>query len=150
MIRGVRFRIPNKWASFLQLIFDEISVENYFWLLRDDDVHSNPHESEWLFNQKYYDGLEFERIIAHEKYYILALGLIAFPSESGEDVYDYASFMKSTAEFFVLIFDNIYVNIFAKNEETLKLFEKSANKHEFEDIEYFGEDSGWFDCEWTA
>jgi hypothetical protein len=123
MIRGIRYKIPNENSGYLRLIFDGISLEDYFWCLRNNDVHLK--NNDVLFKHDAYDGSEFKKTIEQDEYYMVFLGLLAFPSQTNENVYDYSSFMNSTAVFFVMIVDCIFVDVYIKDAETLALFRKA-------------------------
>jgi len=148
MIRGVRFKIPNEFGSFLRQIFDGIAVENYFWRLRDNDTFASPIES--FFSGETYSGLEFKKMIERDNYYIVHLGLFAFPKKSDEEIYDYSSYLSSSAKLFLQITDCEFVDIYVKEEETLALLHEAAKKHEFTQIKFFTEENARYNEDLSA
>jgi len=149
MIRAISYKLPNKWSNLLVQVFDEVPVEDYDWQLRDMDVYIHPYGSGWLFNHETYNGCEFKRLVECNKYYILALGLIASTVQSDEKVHDLESFSQSTANFALLIYDSIYVQVYVKDDEMYEMFHRAAIKHEFSSIRELPQDEFWH-TEWTA
>jgi len=150
MMRGIRFELPNDQENFLEKNLENFDISNLFWqVLFSDTFTRTASKNDECLRKGDYDGLEFKKIMAKNNY-IVHLGLLASSIKIEENVHDYASFMNSTAEFFVAIVDSIFVDVYAKNMETLAQFEKAARKHGFTNIEYFTAENDFFPGEWTA
>ena len=150
MIRGIRFHIPNEWGSLLPLVFDGIAIENYFWRIFDNDTyhHVANIKDKGIFEREAYHGLEFKKIIEQPRYYVITLGLLALPEETDEEVYDYESFLNSSAKFFVQIGDCELVSVFTKDEETIEVFRAIAERHSFKNIELITKENDYYKRGW--
>jgi len=152
-MRGIKFEIPNEWGSFLSLILESIPVERYYWRLLDMDVYTENMsgvydeargiyvrgDSPDFIERDFYSGTELAKIINHDYYYIVFLGLIAFPFGPGHLFDNYQDFLKSNATFCIIINDSSDVFVYVKDEVTLSQLQKNAEKHHFTSVELIDE-----------
>ena len=146
MIRGIRFELPNERENSLERILDNFDISKLFWrvLFSDTFMRAGSRDDEKHLKCSDFMGIEFKEIVEKNRNYIIHLGILAFPTESKEEVCDYQTFLNSSAEFFVAIIDSILVDIYVKEKGTLELFEKAAQKHGFAETEFFTEENDRF------
>ncbi len=138
MIRGIRFTGPNKWYSTLKLITKDIDIKKYFWFIVDKDVMG---DNDNYFDCDLYNGEVFERIIQNENCYAISINLQVFPNENDvERIHNNSDFQRSKCEIIILIDDNIYIYIYAKDKENIEIIKKNAETNGFKDIRYITDD----------
>lgn len=134
---GIRFEIKNEWDSILNKIFYEVDFSECVWKIVEDDVHGK--ELDRFFSKDEYSNDEFMKIIK-EEHYPVALNLQMFlKSKMGENVYSYNEFLKSSCQLVLIIVDNIFVDIYAKNENVLKKIHDNAVHFGFTDVIYIND-----------
>ena len=135
MIRGIRFKIPNKWGALLSDILQGISYDRYIWKINEDQVYTE--DNNFLFTNKALSGPLFKKHISTVPYYTVFINLQAFSSDHDLcEIHCYDEFIHSTCEFAVFICDNIFVDIYVKSQSDLELFHKNALEHHFTKIEF--------------
>ena len=70
MIRGIQFKIPNKWGYMLKDILKNIDLADYDFEINDDNeiwMENN----EQLFVEDIIDGEDFNKLICQNPYYII-------------------------------------------------------------------------------
>lgn len=134
---GISFKIKNEWDTILNKIFYEMDFSECVWKIVDDDVHGK--ELDMFFSKDEYSNDEFMEIIK-EKHYPVALNLQMFlKSKMVENVYSYNEFLKSSCQLVLNIVDNIFVDIYAKNENVLKKIHNNAVNFGFMDVSYIND-----------
>lgn len=131
---GISFKIKNEWDTILNKIFYEMDFSEYVWKIVDDDVHGK--ELDMLFSKDEYSNDEFMEVI-REEHYPVALNLQMFlKSKMIENVYSYNEFLKSSCQLVLNIVDNIFVDIYVKNDDILKKIYDNAVNFGFMDVSY--------------
>lgn len=134
---GISFKIKNEWDTILNKIFYEMDFSEYVWKIVDDDVHGK--ELDMFFSKDEYSNDEFMEIIK-EEHYPVALNLQMFlKSNIGENVYSYNEFLNSSCQLVLMIVDNIFVDIYAKNDDVLKKIHDNATCFGFTDVSYIND-----------
>ncbi|MCL2136436.1 MAG: DUF2691 family protein [Coriobacteriia bacterium] len=135
MIKGVTFLIPQATTDMLRQILENINVEGYFWrnIVEQDEVWNA--SGERYLDEESYDGKAFKELIQQD-HYIIFIKLQAYFAEGDYDnISYYEDFVLSDCQIVVLIFDNINVHIYTKDEGVAKsLYENAVQR--FEEVEY--------------
>lgn len=140
MIRGIKFKIPNEYDSFINKILDGINKDKYYWKIDEDQVFFI--EDDFLFSTDIYNGRDFSRIISQPSYYVVFLNLQAFPIGSDfNEIQDYSDFLKSNCELIVLISDCIFVSIYSKNKNVIKTINLNVQINNFDEISYITDEN---------
>lgn len=140
MIRGIRFKLPNVYDSFINKILNGINKDKYIWKIDEDQVFING--GDFLFSTDIYNGQDFKRIISHPSYYTVFINLRAYPIGTVfDEVKDYNVFLKSNCELIVLITDSTFVDIYSKNRADIEMINLNAQKNNFTEIEYITDEN---------
>ncbi len=141
MIRGIQFKIPNKWGYMLKDILKNIDLADYDFEINDDNeiwVENN----EQLFVEEIIDGEDFNKQISQNPYYIIFANIhiykIGFKISK---IKTYKEFLDSECEIIILIIDSINVCIYMKDKEKLDKIELNAKKNKFKNIEYITDEN---------
>lgn len=131
---GIKFKVPNTYDNVLYKILNNILCENCVWKIDEDEVLDE--NNNFLFDNEIYSDIEFNKIIKSEKYYPIFLNLQLYNNDGiMSNIVDYKDFINSDCKLILFIVDNIYVEIYSKDEHYLKLIEKNAHENNFFDIE---------------
>ena len=131
---GIKFKVPNTYDNILYKILNNILCENCVWKIDEDEVLDE--NNNFLFDNEIYSDIEFNKIIRSEKYYPIFLNLQLYNNDGiMSNIVDYKDFINSDCKLILFIVDNIYVEIYSKDEYYLKLIEKNAHENNFFDIE---------------
>ena len=141
MIRGIQFKIPNKWGYMLKDILKNIDLADYDFEINDDNeiwMENN----EQLFVEDIMDGEDFNKRISQNPYYIIFANIHIYKTGSKiSKIKTYKEFLDSECEIIILIIDSMNVCIYAKDEEKLDKIELNVKKNEFENIEYITDEN---------
>lgn len=134
-MRGIEFKIPNLYGSFISDILNGISVEQYVWKISEDEAYLNMEKS--LFLTEVLTGQDFKETICYPSYYIVFANLQAYPNGSDlNELNTYEDFLKSSCEIVILITDSIFVEIYAKDEKIINKIKYNAEQCDFKEIRY--------------
>lgn len=135
MIIGVRFNIPNQYGKIISDIFDDVYIKQYNWKVFDSEVICQNDHNEDLFQSKIYNSNQFLRLISETEYYVVFLGLCAFPDGKViTNINNYKDFVGSDCEICMFITDCIFVDIYANSFEIIEKIKSNAEKNGFERI----------------
>ena len=130
MLRGISFQVPNKWGMLLLDMLQGIAYDNYIWKIKDSEVYTKG--GDFLFATETLSGKLFKEHISTDPYYMVFANLQAFPNHDDIcEIKDYSDFTHCACEFIVLVSDNIFVDIYSKKQNEIKLLHKNALKHKF-------------------
>lgn len=133
MYRGINFKVPNQWGTLLFDILHGTSYDNFTWKIVEDEVYVTG--GNFLFTSDTLNGQSFKKIISSDPYYVVFANLQAFPNENAIcEINNYSDYMNSECEIVILVCDNIFVDIYTKNQHDIELLEKNALKHGFSEI----------------
>lgn len=123
IIRGIRFKIPNAYDSYLALILDGINIKKYIWKVSEDEVYVNGIND--LFPCEIINGIEFEKLIQTPSYYVVFVNLEAFTDrENLCPISNYEEFLESSCNIVLLVTDNIFVDIYIKEMHEIGIIKK--------------------------
>lgn len=88
-----------------------------------------------------YSNLEFKKIISQESYYTVFTNIKLYEKEDNVIIRSHADFLRSSCILILLITDNIFVEIYSKNEDVLKTIHENAKKNRLHDISYITENN---------
>lgn len=129
---GIRFEIPNEFNQFLNDILENIEFKDCLWKIETDDIIKNSEES--LFDQEIYKDPEFRKIISSNIYYITFANLQCYTSNNFLEIRTYENFLKSDCYMLLIIVDNTFVDIYAKDSQILNKIRQNAIKYSFKNI----------------
>jgi hypothetical protein len=134
MIRGIRFKIPNKYFHPLEEMMFDINIEKYIWTITDNQVFKKG--GDFLFKEDNYSGTDFKEIIIHDIYYMVFANIKAFLDNSDiSEITDFHDFMRSKCQMVIICCDAEFVEIYCKNLDDLEIIKKNALKNNYQGIE---------------
>ncbi|TCI33508.1 MULTISPECIES: DUF2691 family protein [unclassified Exiguobacterium] len=139
MRRGVSFKIPNNYGTYLLEILKPIELSRYMWFILGEESYTvrDDELSELLFHEPtVMDGEAFGDLISQDQHYLIFLNLKAFPAGPVTDVETYEAFLDSPCEFALLIVDSTFVDIYCKNQRMIESFYDHALSCEFKEVAY--------------
>ena len=134
------FKIPNEYGNYLKQILNNINNDNYIWKVTEDEVYT-PNNTDYLFPQEknMLENIEFMEIISQESYYTFFVNIQVYNKEDKTTIDTYADFLKSSCILILLITDSKFVEVYAKDENILKIIYENASENQFSDIQYIEE-----------
>jgi len=141
MIRGVYFLRPVMDNALFQIL-KGINIKEYCWhnIASQDEVYEIDYKDDF-FKENYYDGESFFQCI-QEDHYVDFVKMQAY-FEGGEffDIHTFEEFKESECQLLLLVYDEEYVEIFAKSQEVIsRLYEQAVANHCTE-IEYITDEN---------
>ena len=131
---GMKFKIPNEYGNYLKQILDKIDSDNYTWKIEEAEVYKV--ELTDLFTMDKYSNYDFKKIISQDRYYTVFTNIKLYEKEDKTIIRNYEDFLNSTCILILLVTDNIFVDIYSKSENILKIIYENALKNKFTDISY--------------
>ena len=131
---GMKFKIPNEYGNYLKQILDKIDSDNYTWKIEEAEAYKV--ELTDLFTMDKYSNYDFKRIISQDRYYTVFTNIKLYENEDRTIIRNYEDFLNSTCILILLITDNIFVEIYSKSENILKIIYENALENKFTDISY--------------
>ena len=131
---GMKFKIPNEYGNYLKQISDKIDSDNYTWKIEEAEVYKV--ELTDLFTMDKYSNYDFKKIISQDRYYTVFTNIKLYEKEDKTIIRNYEDFLNSTCILILLVTDNIFVEIYSKSENILKIIYENALKNKFTDISY--------------
>lgn len=130
---GLKLKIENKYDTFLGKIFKDIAFENVFWRVVNQEVLVE--KGKEFFTKEIYSVSEFENLINLKKYYPVFLTLQLY-NQNGKirDIKNYNNYFDSDCILILYIIDNIFVEIYSKNQDYLKNIKQNALKNNLTNI----------------
>ena len=137
---GIKFKVPNTYDNVLFKIFSNIASQNGFWKLYEEEIIF-PNNSFNLDNDIYSDA-DFREIISSKFYYPIFLNLQFYKQGSTTTlINNYCDFLNSDCELILFITDNVYVEIYSKNEKTLEKINENVVNNKFQNVININDDS---------
>ncbi len=141
MIRGLTFKIQNEYSNFLARILRNIDISKYYWSISEDEIF-NKLNNEFLFNNDKYNGIEFEKIINGNIYYIIFANIKAYLIETEyEDILNYDDFIKSNCQMIILCYDSEFIEIYCKDLSEIEIIKENARQISIGEIEYITDEN---------
>ena len=118
-------------------IFHGIDCSNFRWKIEDEEVLGE--HVEFFFDKTDYSNNEFQNMI-QKKHYPIFLNLQMYYKNSDvNEINNYDQFLISSCQLIIFIVDNVFVEIYAKNQTILERILKNAVDFDFSNIEYINE-----------
>lgn len=134
---GIKFLIKNEYDIILNKIFHGIDCSNFRWKIEDEEVLGE--HVEFFFDKTDYSNNEFQNMI-QKKHYPIFLNLQMYYKNSDvNEINNYDQFLISSCQLIIFIVDNVFVEIYAKNQTILERILKNAVDFDFSNIEYINE-----------
>lgn len=148
MKRGISFRIPNEYGSFLGEVLKPFDTTAYNWRVRGEKSYfvDRGMLGEQLFPEEIngLDGVQLKGILEDNKYYLIFADLKAYAK--GMNVVDikmYENFLDSDCQLVLLVIDSIYIAIYCKDKVELESLYHNANTRGFADVQYTTDDNDY-------
>lgn len=122
--------------QFLRLILDGVPIENYIWKFVNDDIYPLPVlDNSSLFNKQIVDGHDFSQKISTNSYQVISCNIQAFSMEKDiTDLRTYEDYLNSKCQIVVVVIDNQFVDILAKDKTIVEQVYRNAVKNCFQNI----------------
>ena len=134
---GIKFLIKNEYDIILNKIFHGIDCSNFRWKIEDEEVLGE--HVEFFFDKTEYSNNEFHNMI-QQKHYPIFLNLqMDYKNSDVNEINNYDQFLISSCQLIIFIVDNVFVEIYAKNQTILERILKNAVDFDFSNIEYINE-----------
>ncbi len=141
MIRGVCFKVSQTFDSkVLYEILSCLKVENYSWynISSQNEVWLDRNGNYAITNASY-NGEEFLRAI-DICCYVIFLKLQAYlDTHKHQEIHNYKEFLESDCQLLLLIHDCEFVEIYAKDYNTVDILFKNALKNNYKNVEFITE-----------
>ena len=116
-------------------------MEQYVWKISEDQVYLR---RKILFLSEVLNGQNFKETISCPSYYAVFANLQAYPIGSEfNELNSYEDFLKSSCEIAMFICDNIFVDIYVKDENIINTIKYTAEQCDFKEIDYITDEN---DC----
>jgi len=145
MQRGVSFKLPNEYGTFLGDVLKPIDIASFSWRIGDVESYQiiDNELCEALFpeDKKTIEGTSLKNIIENGSYYIIFADLQAYPKGKITEINTYEEFVESNCELVLLVVDSYYATIYCKDKDKLKLLFKNAQDYAFKDVAYITDEN---------
>ena len=92
-----------------------------------------------FFDKTYYSNNEFQNMIQKEHYPVHLNIQMYYKNSDVNEINNYDQFLISSCQLIIFIVDNVFVEIYAKNQTILERILKNAVDFDFSNIEYINE-----------
>ena len=121
---GIKFEIENEYSNFLEKILEDIGI----------DV-TIPENGMNIFLDDIYSNDEFQKMIGIKRYYTVFANIQLYDKSINLiDINTYEDFMNSDCQLILFVTDNIFVDIYANNDEMLDKIYQNAKKYNFDNM----------------
>ena len=140
MKRGISFKLPNEYGTFLGDILKPIDISSFSWRIGEVETYQiiNNELCEALFpeDKEIIEGIALKKLLENNSYYVIFADLQAYPKGKITEINTYEEFAESNCELVLLVVDSYYATIYCKDKAKLELLFKNAQDYAFEDVEY--------------
>lgn len=141
MKNGVFLVLKNQWGNILRDLLAGIPVDDYCWRISQTQIidHADDDAGKDLPYEAVLSGKELASYYTDvEDYLLLFCVLFAFPdADSIVDLVLPQDYVKSDCEITILIYDARYVEVYAKDDDTLKKFLQNIAAIQTEAVKYY-------------
>ena len=134
---GIKFLIKNEYDIILNKIFHGIDCSNFRWKLEYEEVLGE--HGKFFFDKTDYSNNEFQNMIQKEHYPVHLNIQMYYKNSDVNEINNYDQFLISSCQLIIFIVDNVFVEIYAKNQTILERILKNAVDFDFSNIEYINE-----------
>ena len=135
---GIKFRIPNKYNTFLGKILENTFFDNEYWNIIGSEVYKEDGNN--LFGKEINYSNEVKNIITSENYYVIFVTMQLYDDKNEiTDIKGYNDYLNSNCKLLMTIVDNEFVNIFSKQEELLEKIKSNVQKYNFRSFKYIND-----------
>lgn len=138
LLKGLEFLIENEFDNILYKILNNLPSQNCIWQVTEDEVYkreSNLHYEDF-FEKSLYNNEEFIKCIEKECYLVFCNIQMYKNNSIINKIETVEDFYNSNCEMIILITDNIYVEIYAKEEIYLSIIKDNLKKIGIRNIGY--------------
>lgn len=118
-MRGIEFKIPNKYGMFLKDILQGIDDNSSKWIVSKEEVLQKGAEP--LFTKEEYSEKEFKNLISVSNYYLIFLHLSRILPDGTKDLD-------------LIIIDNIFVGVYSDKQYLLEKIKTNCENNGYEDL----------------
>ena len=135
---GIKFRIPNKYNTFLGKLLENTFFDNEYWNIIGSEVYKEDGNN--LFEKEINYSNEVKNIITSENYYVIFVTMQLYDDKNEiTDIKGYNDYLNSNCKLLMTIVDNEFVNIFSKQEELLEKIKSNVQKYNFRSFKYIND-----------
>ena len=140
---GCSFQFSCDYRKHFLLLFNNIDIKNYLWYVCDSEIYCEKSLTP-LFEDGYYSGLDFAKIIAEKSYHIIHSRVFAISNKkdihSPDKIKTYEEFCNSDCDFAILCAD-CYCDFYAKDEKIIQAIVDSCKLQLICKVSYITEDN---------
>lgn len=130
---GIKFEIENEYSNFLEKILEDINESYYLWKLPEAEIYIENGMN--IFLDDIYSNDEFQKMIGIKRYYTVFANIQLYDKSINLiDINTYEDFMNSDCQLILFVTDNIFVDIYANNDEMLDKIYQNAKKYNFDNM----------------
>lgn len=130
---GIKFEIPNEYNVFLGKILENIAPKDGVWRIVCDEVLNEKGND--FFTKEIYSNSEFKELISKETHYSIFLTLQLYEkNDKMSEIKNYNDYLNSDCKLLLIIVDNIFVDIYSKDESILRQIKRNAENNKFSNI----------------
>lgn len=115
---GIKFIIKNEYSKILAKILHDIDCSQYMWKIENEEVLGE--QGKAFFEKTNYNNDEFRKIIQKEHYPIFLNLQMHYKNKDIDDIENYNQFLKSSCQLIIFIVDNVFVEIYTKDQSILE------------------------------
>lgn len=129
----IRFKIRNEYSNVLAKILESIGIKDYLWKVVEHEIYNI--QTEDLFDKQLYSNQEFKSIIENNIYYPIFANIQLYHEDKDiVEIQTYKHFINSNCKLILFITDNVFVDIYVKEEKDLNVLYNNAINNNFLEI----------------
>jgi hypothetical protein len=130
---GIKFEIENEYSNYLEKILEDINESYYLWKVPEAEIYIENGTN--IFLDDIYSNDEFQKMIGIKRYYTVFANIQLYDrSINLIDINTYEDFINSNCQLILFVTDNIFVDIYGKNDEMLDKVYRNAKKYNFDNL----------------
>lgn len=115
-MRGIEFKYKTSYEVFLSKLLKDIEFENYDFYLNEMEIHCDEVKLNDFLEKM--NGLEFEKCIKEENYFLWLLNLKIYKkNDKTIEINVYDDFKDSNCKMILLVIDNEFIEIYFNSEK---------------------------------
>lgn len=133
-MKEIKFKIKNEYNKFLYKILNGIDSKEFVWVIFEDEVYNKVGSD--LFQDEIYSDDSFKKIIKDQDYYTVFLKLQMYSIGSKiEKINNYNDFLNSNCQLILFIVDNVFVDIYVKDNNIVEIIKRNLSLNSFENVD---------------
>lgn len=143
--KGITFKIPNEYGSYLADLLDPINFTEYLWLIGSDEIYliDNDEITDYpLYKEedRIIPGKQLYDTAKKNTYYMIFITLRAVCKDGNiKAIRTYKEFLESDCQIALAVYDSIYVMVWFKSDKLLSDMYNYAQVMQYEDVRCISE-----------